>query len=179
MKMMKWGVVLAVIGGAMVISTKIGQTLLKSIDQQVGLRSLETRITANLAELRDNRVKIQEQVFSLNTKAGQEEAKQRRFREERDRLDKACHRLAPKINEVEDSGGEIEWGMHSLARDDAIELLGRVGTSRRGVGQGVSRFRAEDGRVPQGRSAARPRQQTLCRLHCQARRKTPRSIGAT
>ena len=124
MKIVKPFVVLAVVGGAIAISTGIGQTLLTRIDQHLGQRSLESRIKENREKLRDNRVKIEEQIFRLNTKVGQEEAKQRRLQEERDRLDNACHRIAPKINKAKENGGEIEWGMHTLTCDDAIELLG-------------------------------------------------------
>lgn len=113
---------------ALGLSTGIGATLIKQLDQKMALRSLETRINSSMTELKESRHTIQKQIHALRSKAGQEEALLTRSQEERAKLDSACRRMAAKLNEST-SSTSLAWGAHNLDVSQAKRLLEDWGKS--------------------------------------------------
>jgi chromosome segregation ATPase len=119
--MKKFLLILAVAAGAIGVATGLGARMIAKIDKSLDVRSLETRIQDNIRGLKERRTQVITQVFKLRTKAGQEESALARYKEERDRLDAACKRLAAKVKEPRVVA--VKWGVHELNREQSVGLL--------------------------------------------------------
>jgi len=146
--MKKWLFLTAV--AAVLVATGITTKAFRMIEDRFNLRSLETQIRDNIVDLKARRGEVFGKVAEIESKAAGEKASMERDREEREKLDQACRRLAARLNDaaliplatVSEAGisvagsgtptslvsavsrtQTISWGAHNLSREQATKLV--------------------------------------------------------